>query len=398
MGGKMTEVPWTKDELKEVKRRISEAVIILLSDYPFLGNLVMRLKPEPILLPTAGVDPKGRMAYNPLWFKELSDSEILTVMAHEVLHMALMFWPRFATLGPDANLLKANVAHDYIINGHLKKMGFVLVPKSYYKRAYDKYFFEELYWELEDDELPDMDCWGDCWGIGPDILGGGAFTPDEIRKFQITWSQAVAGAKQAQDKSKMGWGSLPDSLRIEIEGILTPEIPWAEKLSRWGGDRGRRDTRSYRRPARRKVEGVILPSMRANKPSVWALIDTSGSMVGELLRKVVSEIVGAFDSLGHISGVMTCDAQVQAVVEDPENVDEILEVLQGGGGSSFIPAFEALAEMNHQGPVVVGTDGQITVPEYPPDGMDVVWLIPEHRWCQIPADWGDVIRVSVEDA
>jgi len=165
------------------------------------------------------------------------------------------------------------------------------------------------------------------------------------------------------------------------------------------GERGKRDDYTYRRPSRRKgFDGLILPSMRGVIPDVAVIVDTSGSMYGNPIKQVMSEIAPLITDLGCAGIFITCDADVHGVFEEPDDIDELLAQLDGGGGSDFRPAFDKLAEMHHKGPTIVATDGWITVPDEKPMELDVMWLLPEggeETGYRAPADWGEVLEVPL---
>ena len=69
-------------------------------------------------------------------------------------------------------------------------------------------------------------------------------------------------------------------------------------------------------------------------------------------------------------------------------------MLNGGGGTAFEPAFEALANLRVKPDIVVfGTDGYGSYPEEPKD-MDVIWLCING---EILVDWGETIELTVGD-
>ncbi len=101
-----------------VKKKISQARLKLLFSQPFFGTLTMQL---PLVdatdsgwCKTAAVD--GRNIYfNREFFAELDVDEIVFVLCHEVLHVALDHFGRRTHRDPSW----WNMANDYIINGML---------------------------------------------------------------------------------------------------------------------------------------------------------------------------------------------------------------------------------------------------------------------------------------
>src|ERR1017187_4736284 len=144
--------------------RLQKARINLLLDEPFFGSLMMQLKPVE--------DPKvprfrtngTKLWFNPAYLDTLSDAQLRTVLAHEVMHPALLHPFRLG----DRDLRTANIAADYAINNFLdqynldaQKRGetppFVwpikldangqptTTPDVLLNHAYDNHSFEEIY-------------------------------------------------------------------------------------------------------------------------------------------------------------------------------------------------------------------------------------------------------------
>ena len=76
-------------------------------------------------VPTMGVFASGRMVANPAFVARLKDNELIFVLAHELLHLALRTHDRAKGSGR----LEFNYAHDYIINDILRvALGFTGIP------------------------------------------------------------------------------------------------------------------------------------------------------------------------------------------------------------------------------------------------------------------------------
>ncbi len=72
-----------------------------------------------------GVFASGRMVANPAFVARLKDNELIFVLAHELLHLALRTHDRAKGSGR----LEFNYAHDYIINDILRvALGFTGIP------------------------------------------------------------------------------------------------------------------------------------------------------------------------------------------------------------------------------------------------------------------------------
>src|SRR5262245_25224775 len=99
-----------------IAERIRKARINLLLDEPFFGSLLMYLKiVETKSVRTFSTDTV-HLFYNPDYAATCSDLEIKTILAHEVLHCALLHPFRRG----DRDLARFNEAADYAINNHLQ--------------------------------------------------------------------------------------------------------------------------------------------------------------------------------------------------------------------------------------------------------------------------------------
>jgi predicted metal-dependent peptidase len=256
--------------------------------------------------------------------------------------------------------------------------------------------------------LPGMpqDMWGD--DIRPDLGGDGPEGGEpgetesgtgnksdcEKQELDDYWKVAVVEAAQVHEQQNRG--HLPAGLRKLIDEIVDPKIAWADILSRWVGENGRRADYTYRRPSRRSESvGEYLPSMqRYGVDDIIVLWDTSGSMGGREVE-IMSEVIGICEDLSLKLRVICCDMQVASDnidVEYPEDVD-----WAGGGGSDFCPAFELMDEEGYEGVVVAFTDGYIGVPTVkPPNIRSVLWVLWERDQDPTHGAWGEVIRVDTD--
>src|SRR5579872_887021 len=95
--------------------RLKKARVCLLMDEPFFGSLMMQLRPvEDLSIPTFSTNGEV-LKYNPDFMDELDDGQLRTVLAHVVMHPALLHPYRIR--GLDIKL--ANKAADYAVNGLL---------------------------------------------------------------------------------------------------------------------------------------------------------------------------------------------------------------------------------------------------------------------------------------
>ena len=188
-------------------------------------------------------------------------------------------------------------------------------------------------------------------GVAADIKRSHAEQPGTIAGGWLRWAEAV----------------LPS--RVDWRRVLAAEIRSAVSAIS-----GRVDY-TYRRPARRNqaTPGVVLPSLFQPVPRVAIVCDTSGSMHGELLARVLAEVDALLSRTGLRSGrvpVLAVDTEVHAV----RRVSRASQVvLAGGGGTDMGTGIEAAARLRPRPSlVIVLTDGMTPWPGRAPAGVRVV--------------------------
>lgn len=232
--------------------------------------------------------------------------------------------------------------------------------------------------------------------------------------------KSVARAIQDQAASD-GQGTLSGSWKIWADSELEPPVVrWEDAVQRLCRStyQHRRGLVSYRydRPSRRQSvfgygAGVpVLPRMVKPIPRVVFIADTSGSMGGMgpqgRLRPVMGEVKGLFDALGVDMVFGVCDAAMKDIKE-VHSIEECLELLSGGGGTSFVPIFEAVEKMRPKPDLlIIGTDAIGPAPRQGPRNMATIWLtISEDEnvrpWIEgagrTPINWGHFINIKPSD-
>jgi predicted metal-dependent peptidase len=176
-----------------------------------------------------------------------------------------------------------------------------------------------------------------------------------------------------------------ESLHADRDG----QLPWQVILRRHVG-RIRRPRPVFGRPPRRFPHLVgILPGRQyqAARPTIMAVIDTSGSLTQTLLEEIVTEL-GLLARNNHVT-VVECDCEIHAVYRYRP-----IEEVSGRGGTDFRPPFEPKFLQKHKPDLVIYfTDGEGPAPEQPPR-VPVIWCLVGDGKC--PATWGKTIRLGRE--
>ena len=164
--------------------------------------------------------------------------------------------------------------------------------------------------------------------------------------------------------------AVPGGWRRWAQQQLHPTVDWRAKLRatirqglRVGA--GQVDY-SYRRPSRRPApDGVILPTMVAPKPEIAVVVDTSGSVSGQQLNTVMTELIGItrHANLRQIR-VICCDL----VAHPPQTIRAgHMPLLTGGGGTDIRAGIAAASKLKPQPTlIIVLTDGETPWPDRRP--------------------------------
>lgn len=411
-------------------KAIVTARVNLILKQPFFGSLVLRLKMvADEQVPTACTDGT-HIRYNPAFMAGLSLKQIEGVCCHEVLHCACgHIWREkdlpFPSLpkntptdlsGSDLDKLKlilrhdkANQAMDYAINPIIIDSGMELPPDCLNDPKYKGMSMEEIYVKLPNPKVQFSRAsgMGSPNGNGDGQSNGRTMTIDgqprcgdveqpngangntsQDAEQQNEWQVAVAQAAQA---ARMH-GKLPAHLEKFLGGLQKPQVDWKALLRRFVQDAAKQDY-NWNQPNRRFLAaGLYLPRLYSEElgPIVIAQ-DTSGSMWSDRdLRLCASELRSIIeDCKPHHTTLYYADAAVadSRVFERGEPFEF---APKGGGGTSFVPVFDAVRESGEEPLCLIYfTDLQGTFPTEPPP-YPVIWL----TVCEGTAPFGEVLRID----
>ncbi len=195
-------------------------------------------------------------------------------------------------------------------------------------------------------------------------------------------------------------GDVPAGLERWATALLRPTVDWRRALRaeirRGVGDAAGRVDYSYRRPSRRAaaLPQVVLPSLRRPVPEVAVVCDTSGSVGGPMLDRVLAEVDGVLGAVG-VRGVRVLS--VDAAVHDVRRVARAGALrLRGGGGTDMGVGITAAVELRPRPAVVVVlTDGETPWPVAAPVGARVVvGLIGDGA--PDPPSWARTVRIPLD--
>lgn len=323
-------------------------------------------------LPTAATDGCN-LLINPQFFYDLSPNKRLTLLAHEVLHVALDHMHR---VGKRDHQLW-NIAGDYVINGHLAKAGYELPDGGLLDRKYDGMTTEQVYDLLdkksEQEKQSIITKMGS--GIGADIQypdqaePGKAVTKDEVTEIILRAStQAQA---MGQDP-----GSLPGEIAIQLQRTLNPPLPWYTILQNYLTEFNK-DDYSFRRPNRRFLPHYYLPTAHSKAIcNIAAFVDSSSSVSDSDFDDFITKVAEVQKVLQPKKiTVVAFDTRIKSVQELTENDDPFRKLkFAGRGGTQIAPVHKWIAE--HKPTVtLIFTDGEFQQHAPIDPRCPIVWLI-----------------------
>lgn len=372
-------------------------------------------------IPTMGVFASGRMIANRQFVAKLKENELIFVLAHELLHLALRTHDRAKGSGR----LEFNYAHDYIINDILRaELGFTHVPAGGLDMpgAKEK-SAEQIVLEMRKDGdkmQSKTQVWDGQSVSARGALGkqgqGGQQNPDDAGDVMDDARERdmfpeCKGGQAAQAKDMQGRAAKALALgkamgAMKGRGTETGDVtqtvmalrglyrtPWEIALQKWIESVAPGE-RTYLRPSRREVAGsdIVLAGRKRESWMLNIVLDTSGSMTDEIPRALGA--IADFCDAAAIDEIrlLQCDA---AVTGDEMLSPEALANYQvsGFGGSDLSPGMQALAEDARVTAALVITDGDIS---YPPDEMpyDVLWVVTPGAGNSFNPPYGQVIRMQ----
>jgi predicted metal-dependent peptidase len=385
-------------------KRIENGLRMVTVPLPHLAGLAAAVRVNlDWRVPTMGVFASGRLIANPGFVARLKDNELVFVLAHELLHLALRTHDRARGSGR----LEFNYAHDYIINDILRsELGFASIPAGgldmpgarersaedivlEMRRNADLMRSRTQVWEGKDASVRQALGQGQAGGEANkddagDVLADKteremfpAETQDQAEQ-KAAVEEAIArgcalaaaiGKQRARGTTAGGMAASVTALR----GRLRPA--WQQALQRWIESSAAAE-RTFARPSRRGAERIdlVMPGRMRSSWMLNVVLDTSGSMT-EDIPLALGAIADFCEGAG-VDQVRVVQCDVAVTADDSVSPDELSTyAVRGFGGSDLSPAMLMLADDPLVRAAVVITDGEIAFPAAPPP-YDVLWVLP----------------------
>lgn len=409
-------------DAKATLARLMRGLRMVTAPLPHLSGLAAAVRVEvDDRVPTMGVFESGRLVANPAFTARLSGNDLVFVLAHELLHLALRTHAR----ARDSAALEFNYAHDYIINDTLRHaLGVTAIPAGGLDMpgAREK-SAEEIVLEMrrsgnfmnsrsqvwEGVAVTVEQVLGAARQAKPGSMGDVLDAARERELFPEASADQAERARAIRDLAAKGMalakamgalrgrgletGSTRQNVRA-LRGIY--RTPWHVAMQTWldgvtAGDR------SFQRAPRRGADraDIVLPGRKRHAWMLNVVLDTSASMSDD-----IPAALGALADFCDMAGVddirvVQCDTVVTS--------DEVLSPaaladyeISGYGGSDLTPALQALAEDARVSAAIVITDGDIVYPTEPLP-YAVLWALPARCEGSFHPPYGRVVAMQPGD-
>lgn len=374
--------------------------------------------------------PEINLYINCEWVKGVPDKEIFGCLAHEIMHSLMRHHARSGGKKPEIWAQASDMAiNSAILQSGIPLPDFALKPPA--SHADDA--AEELYTLLDTGEIPPPKGYDpNKVGAGcqprktdPNAEGDGQGDSDEEGDGQGDGGQGDGegdgqgqGNSPGQGQSNSGdeervWGEMIAQAQHHSRGTGTAKVMariFAPKPSKTKWDRllmstasranarAGRDQQTYKRVNRRSQD-IIFPGWESKRPSICAIIDSSGSVSDEMLRSAIQSV----KDCAKVSGV-----RVFLVLHDwvayyadwvkPEtSVEALSSLCTNRGGTSPDQAFQRVAEAAGRfDSLVYLTDGEVgQYPDKPDNVRNVIVGIvgdrPSTYRAQVPDSWREIM-------
>lgn len=389
--------------IRSAEHKLQVARTRLLLERPFLGALLLHLPlvaARPGSCRTLATDARN-IYYSEAYVVSAAPAELQFMLAHEVLHCALLHLFR------RRQRVRAlwDEACDHAVNQLLLADGFNAPSAALLDERFRGLAAEEIYPLLNPSFVePTIDAhWyegvGDVSFAAPgekasEREAAAAADADrasldraETQALAQVWQQRVVGAAQqalASGRMSMLWQN-------EFERHMHAHLPWRALLARFLSANARHDF-SFQRISRRSEE-VLLPSLAQPNARIVVALDISGSISRPEIQAFVDEVDALKSQLRVNVSVHACDMQLHA--DGPWEFAkwqplQLPEDLGGGGGTRFTPVFAWLDEAAIKPDCLIYfTDALGEFPSLAPS-YPVMWLVKGNG--KVP--WGERIQLD----
>ena len=411
-------IPFTKDTSPEADilvQRIARARTILYFDVPFFGYILGQLEIYPVadepLIPKFAADNR-RIYVNTAYFESLKIQRIKSILLHLIIHLIMKHGERGGYINSNIWSYSTDVNTLLMVDETVKKLQehseknrkweldkISGIPNIFSNKSSDdiyeilyKYGSELTKRENKRKSVKDQftnevikEIHGYCGIESPCAF---VRIYDMIKELMPGKAQALdvdrmQGLIRTAYESQRTQGHIPGQMKQYIEDLINPKIPWHVLLSEYLQKTIISDWK-WTPPNKRLLHhDIIFPSTVKEYLEVVVALDTSGSISNNELTHFVSESHSIINSIARVKmHLIECDMVIQdtIIIEEGQNINggELPwegKALKGRGGTSFIPVFEHVEEVQVRPDLLIYfTDGYGAFPEFEPN-YPVIWMM-----------------------
>ena len=364
----------------------------------FLGALLCNLEFEWCeKTPTASVDGLT-LRWNPDWFMSMTLNHQVTVLAHEIWHVAFQHMFQRGTRDPKL----WNIAGDHVINLLLKEHGYDFTNLPHVADSkFTGWTTVDIYNYLEQNTPPEPP----QGGIGQDIKepeednsngSDSSLDGDDLKSIQASKAMAnasmmkvIAAATAAEMTNEAG--SIPGEISLTIKEYLNPILPWRIILRKHFNEITEYNY-SFARPNRR-YQDPILPGKVGNNglDHLIYYLDVSGSISDKDILRFNSEVKSIKEDLNPAKlTLVTFDTKIrdEYVFDQYDNFEKI--IVTGRGGTNLFPVM-AHMEKHMPNAAVIFTDLYLKIPPKKPK-CPLIWICNNEHKTKVP--YGKLIHIK----
>lgn len=357
-----------------VDERITKAKIKLGLEDRFLGALAMMLEwRENNNIDTMATNGK-EFIYNKEFLDKLESKELLGVMAHECMHVALAHNIRCYNGKFEPELY--NIAGDYAINQTLVEHNFTLPKDALISREFSGLCTEEIYAILEKNNNNNSQNSSRGSNKGKNSrkypMQGDILKPESDADIEKVKRNIITAKLSSSDKD---FSCASAEFQRNYTDITNPKLPWNVILRRYVNATVN-DDYSWKRPNRR-FQDVYLPSLcdgdALTKLNVY--MDVSGSVDDKTISKFLTEIKGFYDNLAiEVLTINTFSTRLNQKIVMTNSWKQVDKNLKSFGGTCIGPVIE---DINNTKAIVniIFTDGYFNEKPISASKYPIIWVI-----------------------
>lgn len=429
-----------KEEVKnfeEVNKKMNVAIFKSLRACRALGSLMATVDVLPSYECKCGESPTMAtngisIYYHPDFVLKEEMSKLISIILHEVMHILFNDCdkernekhPVIVTTSSGAEVMLFNIATDYALASFLTEIwrnsslqSVMMEPEKcmLYEEKYHRLSAERIYSLLlekaKKTNSPNGKNSAKDLGIDENKMSehieGKADSESPSEREKKTASQRLKEAfkKEITNERIKNKGNLPQWM-AQLESMLFPKekINWKDLLNEMIEASFKSLFRMLPPAKKYLAYDLILPSVTGEHVEFYIAVDTSGSMT-TFLPEIYGLINHSFQKFeSYKVTLIEADAAVEAVKIYGMGEDFTSDLPRGcgGGGTSFVPAYEWVEQdiinnnNSNKALLIYITDGFGEFPKFESQNFDTIWVIPEGQLESDKVPFGRVVNYEPE--